>query len=80
MVVSLTPDRLEQLKNKLVGPGVFGSNGDVIHTQVESEGKLVFGAYDNFHKDCVVACEPISEAFLDELVKRGMLRSFRAAV
>lgn len=25
----------------------------VIHTQIEKAGRLAFGAYDNFHSDCV---------------------------
>ncbi len=27
---------------------------DIIYIQIESQGSLVFGTYDNFHRECIV--------------------------
>jgi hypothetical protein len=49
---------------------------DVIHVQIEKAGRLAFGAYDNFHPECICASAPITEELLDRLVANGILRSF----
>lgn len=63
----------------MAGPGVFNNGGDLIHAQVEDKGKLVFGAYDNFHNDCVVAYEPFDSAFLEQLKCKNILRGYELA-
>jgi hypothetical protein len=50
-----------------------------VHIQVERAGNLVLGAYDNFHRNCVVASEPTSESFLAELKAWGVIGSYNAA-
>ena len=76
VVVPLTKQTMAHLKVALAGANVFGWQGDLIHVQLQSSGQLVFAAYDNFHKDCVVAQDPISVGFLQALAKRGLLRSY----
>jgi hypothetical protein len=51
----------------------------IIHVQIEKGGHLAFGAYDNFHKDCIVAYSVIPEALLAKLQNTGILRSFELA-
>jgi hypothetical protein len=76
VVLPLTDDTIARLKTALTGSKVFGRDGAVIHVQLQSGGRLVFAAYDNFHKDCVVAEEPISLEFLQSLAERGLLRAY----
>jgi hypothetical protein len=53
-------------------------NGDrgIIHVQIEANGQLVFGAYDNFHPETVLVYGPIETAVLDDLVTIRTLRSY----
>ena len=53
----------------------------IIHVQIEKGGQLVFGAYDNFHADCVtVNNDAIPPSFLEGLKNKGVIRSYGAAV
>jgi hypothetical protein len=58
-VLPVTDEIMLTLKRLLSGPGVFTDN--LIHVQLEQNGVLVLGAYDNFHRDCVVAYPPTSK-------------------
>jgi hypothetical protein len=49
---------------------------DIIHIQIEKEGRLAFASYDNFDPDCIVAWPPISSNLLEELKGNSVLRSF----
>ena len=40
------------------------------------ENRFVFGAYDNFDRDCVVATDKFPVEILDRLVERGVIRSY----
>ncbi len=51
----------------------------IIHVQIEKNGKLAFGGYDNFHRDCVVVCESVPLEILRALEKKGVIRSYREA-
>jgi hypothetical protein len=79
VVVPISPGLLTTLQARLSGPGVFREGGALVHVQVECNGRLAFGAYDQFHKDCVVAYAPFDEAFLDQLHRQGVLRSYERA-
>jgi hypothetical protein len=52
----------------------------IIHTQIEKEGRLAFGAYDNFHADCVSASDAVPRSLLEGLKESGVIRSFEPAV
>ncbi len=52
---------------------------DIIHVQIERGARLAFGAYDSFHRDCVVCWPPITPEFLEQLRLRGVLRSWELA-
>lgn len=79
VVLPVTVDQLVTLKHRLGGAGVFGVGGRLVHVQVEFQGKLVFGGYDNFHKECVVAYPPLGVTFLEQLKVKGILRSYKSA-
>jgi hypothetical protein len=53
---------------------------DIIHVQIEKHGRLAFGAYDNFHKDCIVAWSELPLDLLSDLLASGVLRTFELAV
>lgn len=49
----------------------------IIHVQIESNGMLVFGGYDNFHRQCTIAYPGVPIELLEELKRRGVIREFR---
>ena len=51
----------------------------IIHIQIEKNGVREFGAYDNFHRDCVVSGPGVSEGLLQQLVSQDILYSFAPA-
>ncbi len=51
----------------------------IIHVQIEREGVLQLGSYDNFHRDCVVTGSGVGVALLLELKSKGVLRDFTVA-
>ncbi len=54
-----------------------GLDSRVLHVQIAIEGRLIFGAYDNFHRDCVWVSEAAGVDLLEKLVAEGVLRSFK---
>lgn len=66
-----TPLILNELNEKdhLVHEGI-------IHVQIAQNNKLVFGGYDNFHKNCVVAYEDVPINLLEKLKSIGVIRSY----
>lgn len=51
----------------------------IIHIQIEKDGALAFGAYDNFHPDCIVTGPGVPVTLLEQLQASGMIRSFELA-
>jgi hypothetical protein len=56
-----------------------GLSHAIIHVQIEHAGALQLGAYDNFHRDCVVSGPGVSEVLLDDLKTKHVLRDFSVA-
>ena len=52
---------------------------DILHVQIEKSGKLAFGAYDNFHPECIVCWPVVPVSLLDNLVDKGILRTYELA-
>lgn len=49
---------------------------EIIHIQIVKHGRPVFGAYDNFHPECIL-CEPdVPVSLLEDLYRRGILRAY----
>jgi hypothetical protein len=48
--------------------------GAIIHVQIEKDGQLQFGAYDNFHPQCIFFGTGVKQAFLESLVSQGIVR------
>jgi hypothetical protein len=49
--------------------------GSIIHVQIEREGVLEFGAYDNFHPECIYFRSGVRPEFLESMVSQGILKS-----
>ena len=79
VVIPVTGETLSLLHRRLSGPGLFPDGGALVHVQLEHAGRIVLGAYDNFHKDCVVASDPAPESLLERLRESGVIRSYAPA-
>lgn len=55
----------------------LGFSKRIMHVQIEKDGALAFGAYDNFHHECVFASSAISNSLLDALVADGLAHIYR---
>ena len=75
VVLPITADVKAALKKSLSSPGIFGRDGTLVHVQIERDDELVFGAYDQFHKDCVEVHAP--EELLAKLHCKGILRAYQ---
>jgi hypothetical protein len=51
---------------------------DIVHIQIEKNGRLEFGSYDNFHPECIVCFLGVSTDLLDRLRGNGIIRSWTA--
>jgi hypothetical protein len=76
VVVSIHSQNVNTLKKLFAKQDVLGTNGSIIHTQIEVGGEPLFIACDNFHDDCTVVSTSVSEAFLKQLKERGILRGY----
>ena len=48
----------------------------IIHIQIEKDGLLQFGAYDNFHPKCIYFGSAVNEAVIESLVSQGIMRPY----
>lgn len=46
----------------------------VLHVQIEKNGVLEFGAYDNFHPECIFFGSAVASQLLDSLVSNDILQ------
>ncbi len=53
---------------------------NIVHTQIERNDRIEFGAYDNFDPDCVACGSAISRNVLEELVSKGAIHSFEPVI
>jgi hypothetical protein len=79
VVVPITHENVTTLKERLFRPGVLGTDGIVIHTQIEVSGEAIFVACDNFHDECTVVSRAVPKAFLERLKEVGVLRGYSDA-
>jgi hypothetical protein len=79
VTLPIRPDSIRKLKTRLSAGGLFQQGLPVIHVQIEHASQLVLGAYDNFHRLCVVAYAPTPEELLERLVARGTIRGYTVA-
>jgi hypothetical protein len=76
VVLPLEPATIKAIFKEVMAAGLSRA---IIHVQIEHGGVLQLGAYDNFHRDCVVTGPGVSEALLSELKSKSVLRDFEIA-
>lgn len=69
VVLHLTSDTWQTLFEQINKAGVTDK---IIHVQIERDGIRELGAYDNFHRDCVIAGPGVSSDLLSELKTKGV--------
>jgi hypothetical protein len=74
VVLPLEPVNVQPILDVVLPDRRFMS--DINHIQIEKNGSLEFGAYDNFHPECIVCFLGVSPDFLDELQESGVIRSW----
>lgn len=68
---------LESSTSKAIVSAIGGTiPGTIIHIQIEKGGGLQFGAYDNFHPQCIVFNPATDKAILESLVAQGIMRPY----
>ncbi len=75
LVLPLNEDTLNVIWKELSEKDHLVNQG-IIHVQIEHNGKLVFGGYDNFHRECVVAYPSVPVKLLDVLKDNGIIRGY----
>ncbi len=45
----------------------------ILHIQIEKSGRLEFGAYDNFHPDCVCIGSGVPAGLIQGLATEGVI-------
>ena len=76
VVVALTPETVAPILQQVMAAGLKRA---IIHLQIERNGVLELGAYDNFDPNHVVTGPGISGELLDELKGKHILRDFGVA-
>jgi len=77
VVVPLTSENIVAIWKTVTDKEHLAYPSNIIHTQIAINGRLVFGAYDNFHRDCVFASDRFPKEKLDQLVQSGVIRSYK---
>jgi len=77
IVLPLEPDTIRPILSEVLPEGRVVR--DISHVQVERAGRLAFGAYDNFHRDCVVCWSAVPRELVEQLTVSGVLRSWEFA-
>jgi len=75
VVLPLTPESVRPILDVVLPDNRYLR--DIIHIQIEKEGQLQFGSYDNFHHECIVGFPPgVTPELLDRLQSSGVIRSW----
>jgi len=76
VVLRLAPENIAIIFKEVLAAGL---SREIIHVQIEYDGVLQLGAYDNFYPECVVTGPAVSASLLDELKSKHVLRGFSTA-
>ncbi len=75
IVIPLTEQNLREIWKELIAKDHLVREG-IIHVQIRYCGKLVFGGYDNFHRECVFADSSVPIELLEKLKANGVIRKY----
>lgn len=76
IVAPLTADAISIIRPEIYRAGGLTDPARIIHVQIAKNGRLLFGGYDNFHRECIIAYDCVPRAFLDELVRLSLIRGY----
>jgi hypothetical protein len=76
VVLPLRASRVPEVEKAIRSKIAFARYKGIVHVQIQVNGKIVFGAYDNFGRETVVVDGTVSTDLLEELVKDRTLRSY----
>lgn len=76
LVLKLSPEIIENILHIVTTSERLTRTSNIIHLQIAVDGELAFGAYDQFHRECVLATDIVPKALLERLVSSGVIRSF----
>jgi hypothetical protein len=62
---------------KIIKDHLKKPDSGIIHVQIEKNDELLFGGYDNFHRDCVVASAGVPIEILQSLKECGVIRDYQ---
>ena len=73
-IIEINENNKERIINHLFPQ--IGLKNKVFHVQIEKDGELILGAYDNFHPECVWIGDWISEEELQSFVNTSVIGPF----
>jgi hypothetical protein len=76
VVLRLTSETIVPIYRQVMAAGLKHA---IIHVQIERNGVLEFGAYDNFHPNCVMTGPAIGVEVLEDLKSENAVRDFGVA-
>ena len=76
VVLRLTPETVAPIFEQVSAAGLTEA---IIHVQIERDGVLELGAYDNFAPGCVITGPGVKLELLEELKSKNVLRDFEVA-
>jgi len=75
MIVPLEPFTVEKII-----PAIGGSVPKaILHIQIEKNGVLQFGAYDNFYPECIFFGSAVNQSMIEWLISESIMRPFTTA-
>jgi hypothetical protein len=74
IVLPLNHESFPSIEKAITSKIPFKNSKGIIHVQVERDGELAFAAFDSF-QHCTVRRTAVSQAFLDELGEKQILRA-----
>ena len=79
LIVPLTPQNVNVAMRTTARPAAVGHASPIVHVQVATGPRIVFGAYDNFHPDCTFS-DGLLEAALTRLQHEAIIWRFAPAI
>lgn len=77
IILPLEPETINPLLEQLLLNGKCVR--EITAIQIEKNGEIEFMAGDNFHRECVSVGEQVHSEFLEEMISKGILRSYKKA-
>ncbi len=73
VVLRLQPELVDRIFSQI---SRIGLREDIVHVQIEKNGRVELAAYDSFHTQCVVTGPAVPSEVLADLQAAGVIRGF----